>query len=92
MGDARVAVRLCSLFVAPFSLRRSRQTLDKARCWTFWRDAINIGRICDAIALKDGFRRVTRDVIGDRVTLVAAGVAFYVLLSLFPTLGAALSF
>jgi membrane protein len=41
--------------------------------------------------LRDVFWRVVSEVIQDRVTLVAAGVAFYVLLSLFPALGALVS-
>ncbi len=44
-----------------------------------------------AKGLRDVFWRVVREVIEDRVTLVAAGVAFYVLLSLFPALGALVS-
>lgn len=38
--------------------------------------------------LRDVFWRVLTQIIEDRVTLVAAGVAFYILLSLFPALGA----
>lgn len=41
--------------------------------------------------LRDVFWRVFTQVIEDRVTLVAAGVAFYILLSLFPALGALVS-
>lgn len=41
--------------------------------------------------LRDVFWRVVTEVMTDRVTLVAAGVAFYVLLSLFPALGALVS-
>lgn len=41
--------------------------------------------------LRDVFWRVFAQVIEDRVTLVAAGVAFYILLSLFPALGALVS-
>jgi membrane protein len=44
-----------------------------------------------AKGLRDVFWRVVTEVIEDRVTLVAAGVAFYVLLSLFPALGALVS-
>jgi membrane protein len=44
-----------------------------------------------AKGLRDVFWRVVKEVIQDRVTLVAAGVAFYVLLSLFPALGALVS-
>lgn len=44
-----------------------------------------------AKGLRDVFWRVVSEVIEDRVTLVAAGVAFYVLLSLFPALGALVS-
>ncbi|WP_426232331.1 YihY/virulence factor BrkB family protein [Pararhizobium sp. DWP3-4] len=42
--------------------------------------------------LRDVFWRVLEDVFEDRVTLIAAGVTFYVLLSLFPALGALVSF
>jgi membrane protein len=45
-----------------------------------------------AKGLNDVFWRVVSEVVDDRVTLVAAGVAFYVLLSLFPALGALVSF
>ncbi len=45
-----------------------------------------------AKGLRDVFWRVVSEVIDDRVTLIAAGVAFYVLLSLFPALGALVSF
>lgn len=41
--------------------------------------------------LRDVFWRVTASVWGDRVTLVAAGVTFYLLLALFPALAAVVS-
>lgn len=44
-----------------------------------------------AKGLRDVFWRLVSEVSEDRVTLVAAGVAFYVLLSLFPALGALVS-
>ncbi len=44
-----------------------------------------------AKGLRDVFWRLTGEIIADRVTLVAAGVTFYILLSLFPALGALVS-
>jgi membrane protein len=44
-----------------------------------------------AKGLRDVFWRMLREVIDDRVTLVSAGVTFYILLSLFPALGALVS-
>lgn len=44
-----------------------------------------------AKGLRDVFWRLVSEVSEDRVTLVAAGVAFYILLSLFPALGALVS-
>jgi len=44
-----------------------------------------------AKGLRDVFWRVVGQVVEDRVTLVAAGVSFYILLSLFPALGALVS-
>ncbi|OLP57623.1 ribonuclease [Rhizobium rhizosphaerae] len=41
--------------------------------------------------LKDVFWRVVHEVSDDRVTLIAAGVTFYMLLALFPALGALVS-
>ncbi|OLP58792.1 ribonuclease [Xaviernesmea oryzae] len=41
--------------------------------------------------LKDVFWRVFHEVSDDRVTLIAAGVTFYMLLALFPALGALVS-
>jgi membrane protein len=38
--------------------------------------------------LRDVFWRVVQSVIADRVTLIAAGVTYYLLLSLFPAMGA----
>lgn len=40
---------------------------------------------------KDILRRVYREVVRDRVTLVAAGAAFYLMLAIFPALGAFVS-
>jgi membrane protein len=44
-----------------------------------------------AKGLRDVFWRVVNEVMDDRVTLVAAGVSFYIMLSLFPALGALVS-
>jgi hypothetical protein len=41
-----------------------------------------------AKGLRDVFWRLVSEVIDDRATLIAAGVSFYILLSLFPALGA----
>lgn len=41
--------------------------------------------------LRDVFWRVISEISGDRVTLIAAGVTYYMLLSLFPALGALVS-
>jgi len=42
--------------------------------------------------LKDVFWRVVHEISDDRVTLIAAGVTFYILLALFPALAALVSF
>ena len=55
------------------------------------------GREADAphqipfLGLKDVFWRVFHEVSDDRVTLIAAGVTFYMLLALFPAMGALVS-
>ncbi|WP_438749390.1 YihY/virulence factor BrkB family protein [Pararhizobium sp. O133] len=54
------------------------------------RDATTPNQI-PARGLRDVFWRLVGEVIADRVTLVAAGVTFYILLSLFPALGALVS-
>lgn len=41
-----------------------------------------------AKGLRDVFWRVTKAIIADRVTLIAAGVTYFMLLSLFPAMGA----
>ncbi len=41
--------------------------------------------------LRDVFWRVVHEVLDDRVTLIAAGVTFYLLLAMFPALGALVS-
>jgi membrane protein len=44
-----------------------------------------------AKGIRDVFWRVVREVSEDRVTLIAAGVTFYLLLAIFPALGALVS-
>jgi membrane protein len=63
------------------------------------RDAEQQGRGRDADAptqiplkgLKDVFWRIVAEIIDDRVMLIAAGVTYYLLLALFPALGALVS-
>lgn len=51
------------------------------------READTPGEI-PARGLRDVFWRVIESVMGDRVTLIAAGVTYYILLSLFPAMAA----
>jgi membrane protein len=54
------------------------------------RDA-DVPEAIPARGLRDVFWRVVREVSNDRVTLIAAGVTFYLLLALFPALAALVS-
>jgi membrane protein len=87
-GLAAVAVGFAALTAVFFlSSGASDQKLDGAQRKHRGRDADTPGAI-PMRGLRDVLWRVIKKVSNDRVTLVAAGVTFYLLLALFPGLSA----
>ncbi|KRD64935.1 YihY/virulence factor BrkB family protein [Ensifer sp. Root278] len=97
--DRQIAVSICAIAVIALCLNRSNGRTLRARqdepLYPLSEDTDQSrGRSADVPediprkGLYDVLWRVVHEVSGDRVALVAAGVTFYLLLALFPALGA----